>query len=57
MTLILQAGGREGGARGREATGGAALGGRGGAAPHAWERPRRGGDRVDGGAVLGAWES
>ena len=29
----------------------------GGAAPHAWERPRRGGDRVDGGAVLGAWES
>ena len=28
------------------APGGAAQGGRGGAAPHAWERPRRGGDRL-----------
>ena len=46
LRLPLPAGRQAAGARGREATGGAAQGGRGGAAPHAWERPRRGGDRL-----------
>ena len=42
LRLPLPAGRQAAGARGREATGGAALGGRGGVAPPVRERPRRG---------------